>query len=217
MKVSTEACLLGAWAPIGNAERVLDIGTGTGLLALMLAQRQPAATIDAVEIDEAAARQAAENVAASPFADRIRVVKGTIQKYEAGDKKYDLIISNPPFYQQSLRSPDAARSGVLHATTLTFSDLLDAVDRLLAPDGKFVVLLPKHETRYLLVKAAGRGLCLHKQLRVYPQPDGQLFRQISVLGRRIQSVRFQDLCIHDSSGNYALEYVRLLKEFYLKF
>lgn len=224
MKVSTEACLFGAWAPVENTRRILDIGTGTSLLALMLAQRQPEATLDAVEIDEAAARQAAENVAASPFADRIRVFHQAIQDFAQfaiaapqSEFVYDLIVSNPPFYQRSLYSSEAARNRALHASTLNFEELLSAVVRLLAPTGLFVVLLPPHETTQLLGKATERGLLLQKQLHVFSRRGGRLFRQVSVLGRTVETVENETFSIQDSSGNYSPEYVRLLKEFYLKF
>ncbi len=224
MKVSTEACLLGAWAPVENARRILDIGAGTGLLTLILAQRQPEAVLDAVEIDEAAARQAAENAAASPFADRIRVFHHAIQEFPQSaiaappsEFVYDLIVSNPPFYQRSLYASEAARSRALHASTLNFEDLLNAVERLLAPTGRFVVLLPPHETGQLLGKAAERGLLLRKQLHVFSRTGGRLFRQVSVLGRTVETVEHETLSIQDSEGNYSPEYVALLKEFYLKF
>lgn len=217
LKVSTEACILGAWAtaPAG-ATRLLDVGTGTGLLALMLAQRHPDAVIDAVDVDETAVRQATEN-AASPFAERIRVLNQPIQEFGQSTLPYDFIVANPPFYQNNLRSPDAARNAAKHAESLTFEELLAAVGRLLAPAGAFAVLLPPFETEAFLRKAAETGLFLRRQLRVRHRTSGKLFRLVSELGFSEKSEVFEDLNIHDSEGGYSPEFVALLKPYYLNF
>lgn len=220
LKVSTEACILGAWAEETGAERILDIGTGTGILALMLAQRYPDATIDAVEIDGTAARQATQNVAASPFADRIRVIRQSIQEFSLFNSQlsisegYDLIVSNPPFYQNHLRSPQMARNQALHAVTLTFDALLDGVGKLLAPTGTFVVLLPPHEMGRLVAKAGGYGLLLQRQLHISQRPDGRPFRQISVLGFGAKPVEMEALTIYDAGGQYSAGFTQLLKAYY---
>jgi tRNA1Val (adenine37-N6)-methyltransferase len=226
LKVSTEACILGAWATAPDgATRLLDVGTGTGLLALMLAQRHPQALIDAVELAEAAARQATENVANSPFADRIRVHQTAIQEFSIFNSQfsifngngYDFIVANPPFYQHNLRSPDLARNAAKHAETLSFTDLLTAVRRLLAPTGAFVVLLPPVETEVFLRKAAESGLFLHRQLRVRHRPGGRLFRLVSELRFSEKEPDVEELSIHAPEGGYAPEFVALLKDFYLNF
>lgn len=218
LKVSTEACILGAWAtaPEG-ATRLLDVGTGTGLLALMLAQRHPDAVIDAVDVDTTAARQATDNIAVSPFADRVRVFQQRIQEFSQSAIPYDFIVANPPFYQNNLRSPDAARNATKHAETLTFDELLAATRRLLNPSGAFVVLLPPFETEVFLRKAAESGLFLHRQLQVRHRPGGKLFRVVSELGFSETTEVFEDLTIHDSKGNYSPEFVALLTDFYLNF
>lgn len=158
MKVCTDACVLGAWADVGTGARLLDIGTGTGLLALMAAQRAPHAHVDAVEVDEAAAQQAWENVANSPFARQITIHQTAIQDFlfPAPDPalRYDHILTNPPFYTNSLRSPDRAVNRALHADELPFSDLLAAVGRLLAPAGTWWLLLPPPEMNRLTQQAA---------------------------------------------------------------
>lgn len=224
LKVSTEACILGAWATATDgATRFLDVGTGTGLLALMLAQRYPQATIDAVEVAETAARQATDNVASSSFADRIRVHQVAIQEFSifnfqpSTSKGYDFIVANPPFYQNHLRSPDMVRNAAKHAESLTFDELLEAVRRLLAPAGGFVVLLPPVETEGFLRKATDSGLFLHRQLRVRHHPGGKLFRLVSELGFSETNAVFEELSIHAPEGNYSPEFVALLKEFYLNF
>ena len=156
MKVCTDACTLGAWADLENASRILDIGTGTGLLALMAAQRNPSADIDAVELDADAFSQAADNVRKSAFSSRIRVVHSSIQGFES-DLTYDCIITNPPFFQSDLRSPDTAKNLAHHAASLSFDQLLFAIDRLLTDSGSCHILLPADEAVVFSQKAEGLG------------------------------------------------------------
>ena len=135
MKVGTDGVLLGAWVPVRDTDRrVLDIGTGTGLIALMLAQRTAGARITALDVDPACAEQARENADASPWGGRIETVCAPVQAF--GAEPFDLIVSNPPFYDNSLPSPDAARTTARHTASLPFAELLDAVGRLLAPEGR---------------------------------------------------------------------------------
>ena len=150
MKVSTDACLLGAAADLSHATRLFDIGTGTGLLALMAAQRHPTVAIEAVEIDAAAAGQAAANVAASPWAGRIRVQPLSLAEYAATQPApFSHIVCNPPFFRQSLRSPDAARTTARHeaADSLSFAALAAFAAGFLAAGGLLTVLLPPPEMR----------------------------------------------------------------------
>ncbi|MGN6568280.1 MAG: tRNA1(Val) (adenine(37)-N6)-methyltransferase, partial [Flavipsychrobacter sp.] len=124
MKVSTDACIQGAWTPIHDHVRhVLDIGTGTGLLSLMLAQRDPRMHIDAVELDEQAATQAKENIVSSPFSERIDIIHGDAKEYQA-NQQYDLIICNPPFFQNSLLGDNSKRNTARHTLSFSYEDLL---------------------------------------------------------------------------------------------
>lgn len=140
MKVGTDGVLLGAWATGGT--RVLDIGTGTGIIALMLAQRCPQAQVTAIDIDEGAVRQASHNVAQSPFADRIEVLHESVQDFDGADGCFDAIMSNPPFFIDSLNAPDRQRNIARHAETLTYGQLMQAAWRLLADGGEFSVVVP---------------------------------------------------------------------------
>lgn len=170
MKVGTDGVLLGAWARVEpQDERILDIGTGTGLIALMLAQRS-AARITAVEIDPGSASQARENADASPWGERIEVVCSSVQAFDPG-RRFGLIVSNPPFYVDSLTCPDRGRSRARHAETLPFAELRDAVLRLLAPDGRFCLILPPQEAARFIGVAAGR-LFVSRCTEVCPTPRG---------------------------------------------
>ncbi|RZK18841.1 MAG: methyltransferase domain-containing protein, partial [Hymenobacter sp.] len=157
-KVSTDACILGAATDLTAATRVLDLGTGTGLLALMAAQRAPAASIEAIELDPAAAAQAAANVAASPWADRIQVRPLSLAAYAAtGPGVFSHIICNPPFFRRSLAPPDAARAQARHEgkDSLTFGDIIGFAGQHLEPDGTLTVLLPPPEMQQFEQEAAG--------------------------------------------------------------
>lgn len=138
MKVGTDGVLLGAWAEGGS--RILDIGSGTGLIALMMAQRFPEAVVDGIDIDEAACDEARENVLGSPFADRVEIRHVRLQDYQA--QPYDAIVSNPPFFVSSLKNPDERRSLARHSDSLPFADLFAGVRRLLKQDGVFSVIIP---------------------------------------------------------------------------
>ena len=187
MKVSSDACLLGAFVPLGEARYILDIGTGTGLLALMVAQRAaPGVHIDAVEISPAAAAKAYENVAASPFADAVHVHQGPIQQHEPSHgQRYELILANPPFYQNSLRGHEAARNLAWHAGPdgLDFTGLIDAVVRLMVDTGLFWVLLPMAQHAEFTQLAAGRGLHERERLSICHKPGDAVNRVISAFSR----------------------------------
>lgn len=223
MKVCTDACISGAYTDVTNAQKILDIGTGTGLLSMMLAQRSKA-MIDAVEIDNDAYTQAQSNIAESPFADRISLFHQPIQTFSqqnTGSEKahYDLIISNPPFYQHSLRSPDKQTNKALHATTLTFDELLDAVINLLGPKGRFVVLLPPFEARQLAEVAQKKGLYLSDQLLIQHNPQKAVFRHILSFGKTPVSAYTEDtLVIHEKNSTvYSDKFRQLLSDYYTIF
>ena len=155
MKVCTDACLFGAYVAdqvkTKAANNILDIGTGTGLLSLMLAQRVPA-LIDAVEIDEAAYQQAKENFEQSPWKERLFAFNTDVTKFET-EKKYDCIISNPPFFENDLKSNDSNKNNAKHDTSLSLDKLLQVVKKLLNDDGIFAVLLPYHRVEYFIATA----------------------------------------------------------------
>jgi tRNA1Val (adenine37-N6)-methyltransferase len=220
MKVSTDACLLGAAASLAGATRLLDIGTGTGLLALMAAQRHPAVKIEAVEIDAAAAAQAVANAAASPWAGRIQIHSLSLAAFAVRQPApFSHIICNPPFFRQSLRSPDAARTTARHeaADTLAFDDLVAFAARFLQPQGLLTVLLPPPEMRAFEGIAATRGLHPATRLVVRHRPGSRPLRHITGFRRGAKPVIETELTIRSVADEaaYSAAFRALLAGFYL--
>lgn len=218
-KVSTDACLLGAATDLAGATRVLDLGTGTGLLALMVAQRAPTAEVEAIEIDPAAATQAAANVAASPWASRIRVRPLSLASYAAAlPPAFSHIICNPPFFRRSLAPPDAARATARHAgaASLTFGDISAFAAGHLRPGGTLTVLLPPPEMRAFEHEAQASGLAVRARLAVRHRSGGRLTRVIAEFGGvGPATAREESLVIQDADGTYSAAFRALLNGFYL--
>jgi tRNA1Val (adenine37-N6)-methyltransferase len=218
-KVSTDACILGAATDLTNATRILDLGTGTGLLALMAAQRAPAAQIEAIEIDQDAAAQAAANVAASPWADRIRVQPLSLASYAVSlPLLFSHIICNPPFFRRSLAPPDAARATARHAgeDSLTFEEIVAFAAAQLQPRGLLMVLLPPPEMQQFALEAQAGGLAVRTRLSVRHRPGGRITRCIYAFGViGPAEVQEAELIIQDADGAYSAEFRALLGNFYL--
>ena len=215
MKVGTDGVLLGAWAACDGAKRILDIGTGTGLIALMLAQRNAEAQIYAVEIDETATRRARANFDISPWAERLEVEQTAVQHYSPSEK-FDLIISNPPYFVDSLQCPDAKRTTARHMQDLTFEELDRAVCRLLAEDGKFALILPVNEfEKYLSLTQ----LHLVRRCDVHPTTGAAVKRVMAEFAKsKTATLALENITIEqERRGDYTDEYRALTKEFYLKF
>ena len=215
MKVGTDGVLLGAWAACDGAKRILDIGTGTGLIALMLAQRNAEAQIHAVEIDETATRRARANFDISPWAERLEVEQTAVQHYSPSEK-FDLIISNPPYFVDSLQCPDAKRTTARHTQDLTFDELDRAVCRLLAEDGKFALILPVNEfEKYLSLTQ----LHLVRRCDVHPTTGAAVKRVMAEFAKsKTATLTLENITIEqERRGDYTDEYRALTKEFYLKF
>ena len=215
MKVTTDACILGAYTEVQGVKSVLDIGTGTGLLSLMLAQRSKA-KIDAIEIDENAYNQAITNANQSIFKDTITVYNTSIQDFET-DKRYDLIISNPPFFQNHLKSETESRNNSLHTDTLSFADLLSTVLRLLSPNGTFVVLLPAYESSFFEQLSILRELYPQKKLTIRHRKDTKILRIITTFGRIKEEIINEELIIKNPDESYSPDFQVLLKDYYLAF
>jgi tRNA1Val (adenine37-N6)-methyltransferase len=221
MKVGTDGCLLGAWASYAAPERILDIGTGTGVVALMLAQRYPQAIIDAVELEEAAANQAKANFEASPWEDRLSLYRGGIQEFES-ELSYDLIVSNPPFYPEADFSLAKGEARQLARSTvkLPYAELLSAAKRLLSPKGLFQLVLPANLADNFSQLANKFDLKLAEMCWIQPLPHREANRVLlSYSFEKIEIVESQ-VVIRLSTAqrhHYSAEYTELLKDFLIIF
>ena len=219
MKVCTDSCLFGAVLDVANAERILDIGAGTGLLSLMVAQRSKA-SIDAVEINPEAQQQAIQNFANSPWADRLHLHSESLQEFAAHNQQsYDIIFSNPPFFVSSLKSPDAAINAARHVEQAFFEEILRFAQKHLTSTGKLYLLLPPPEAVLFQKLAISHGLYLAHSLEVYTKVNGKCLRHIQTYtfdgSPFIQS---DSIAIREADGvTYTSEFVQLLKEYYLIF
>ena len=215
MKVGTDGVLLGAWAHGGR--RILDIGAGTGLISLMLAQRCPNASLTAVEIDSEAASQARENVAASPFADRVGVVATDIQSF-ATDERFDAIVSNPPFFTDSLRNPDSQRATARHADTLTYRDLFSAVSRLIADDGEFSAVIPFDRLTQFTAEAYLAGLTQSRRcaIRTTPRKNPKRYLVAFRPATNAHTAENSEECLMNADGTRSAWYIQLTENFYIK-
>lgn len=225
MKVCTDACLFAALAAVYKPyqqqvklpmmiNHCLDIGTGTGLLSLMFAQQNNTASIDAVEIDAGAAQQATENIAASPWASNIKVYNEDIVSFDKG-RKYDCIITNPPFFEGDLKSADAAKNNAKHDTSLDLAQLLKVMERLLSPNGFAAVLLPYQRVVHFTEEARKTGLYLVKQILVKQTFKHKFFRGILFFTRKEVKPEFETIIIKDPDHNYTPEFAAALKDYYL--
>jgi len=226
MKVGTDGTLLGAWAHGG--QQILDIGTGTGLIALMMAQRFPESNITAIEIDGEACKQASENVAASPFHNRISVNHASLQQYcnnnmlEAdsqglrGKYYFDAIVCNPPFFVNSLKAPDKHRSMARHADTLTYAELFYRVSELLAEEGEFSAIVPFDCREAFVSEALLHDLHLTRLCSVRTTPRKQPRRYLLAFGwRNASEVEQTEGVIEDAPNVKSAWYAALTQEFYL--
>ncbi|GKX63092.1 tRNA1(Val) (adenine(37)-N6)-methyltransferase [Pragia fontium] len=218
MKVTTDGVILGGWTDVHNCQRVLDIGTGTGLLALMLAQRSDERVVlDAVEIDGAAYLQAKENVQASPWHQRIQVFHADIQDYaEQTDEHYDLIISNPPYFPEGTDCRDEARSRARYTHILSHHNLLMYVDRLLLPHGRFAVMLPCASGQSLEQLALSMGWFTLRRTWVSDVPDKPAYIILLELTKAPSICHEQHLVTHQPGRqSYTEQFKQLAKDFYL--
>lgn len=218
MKVGTDGVLLGAWAGVRPSDRrMLDIGTGTGLIALMLAQRAPEASVIGVDIDDVG--QARENADASPWGDRVAFERCAVQEFSTPEL-FDLIVSNPPFFVDSLTCPDEGRTAARHAVHLPFDELRDAVLRLLAPAGRFAVILPTPEAARFLTACAGR-LALTRRTDVRTtlrHPAKRALMEFSRADAAATAPETSELVVGTGEHEcYTPEYRALTRDFYLKF
>jgi tRNA1Val (adenine37-N6)-methyltransferase len=216
MKVSTDACIQGAWTPVtSGVKRVLDIGTGTGLLSLMLAQRNDQALIEAVELDKEAALQAEQNVASSPWSDRITIIHADVKDYTFRHK-FDLIICNPPFFNNSLLGKTDERNHARHTLSLSFHELFEVIRNNLSETGYVSILFPMAEHTQWKTIVEKNGWSIYHYLNIQPKPGSAPNRIVSLCApNTMQLTQSEDLLIRDNAGQYTPEFIHLLRPFYL--
>lgn len=218
MQIGTDGVLLGAWAPLDKEpQSILDIGTGTGIIALMLAQRSEAEVIDALELDEDAYEQATDNFENSSWADRLFCYHTHLYEFATEmDDTYDLITCNPPFFGHSQKTEDSARNQARFEDAMPFELLAGAAQRLLNPDGIFAVILPFSRKAEFLSLAAKAHLSPVKVTNVRGQAGNDFKRVLIALTTEASEIEENELTIENSRHNYTAEYIELVKEFYLK-
>lgn len=234
MKVGTDGILLGAWAPLGQASRILDLGTGSGLIALMLAQRVSAQRasfeveaeveskakterpweIVGLELDAAAARQATENVAASPWSAHVSIAQGAVQDYQASG--FDLIVSNPPYFSPGQKFASEARAHARHTASLSVAQLFAHARRLSVADGQLALVLPHQALAAALNEAERNGWYLAQQVAVYTKAGKPALRFLLLFSSIKCGLTASELVINAADGGYQPEYVDLVRSFYLK-
>ena len=218
MKIGTDGVLLGAWIPLNNNPfTILDIGTGTGIIALMLAQRSAAQQIDALEIDEKAYEQAVDNFENSPWSDRLFCFHAELAEFVVEpEEKYDLIVSNPPFYTEDYKTNDQKRDLARFVDALPFAELLEAATLLLSENGIFAVIIPFKEEQNFLKLAKQNNLFPIKVTRVKGTPTSEIKRSLLAFTQNsIPNFPIDELIIETSRHQYTPEYLTLTKDFYL--
>ncbi|MGW9685110.1 tRNA1(Val) (adenine(37)-N6)-methyltransferase [Flagellimonas sp. 2504JD1-5] len=218
MKVGTDGVLLGAWTSLdGNPNSILDIGAGTGLIALQMAQRCDAELIDAIEVDEDAYEQCVENFEISPWGDRLFCYHAGLDEFvDEMEEKYDLIVSNPPFYSEEVTSGDSARDAARQNNSLPFDELLEGVSKLLSPKGAFSVIIPFKEEKDFVSLAESFRLFPSRITRVKGNSNTEVKRSLLEFGFSKVMVQENELTIELERHQYTKEYIDLTKDFYLK-
>lgn len=216
MKVGMDGVLLGAWTSVENVRTILDIGTGSGVIALMLAQRTTdSVRVDAVEISDDA-HQAAENFGASPWKDRLHIFHIAVQELEV-QEPYDLIVTNPPYYVNALKPPDPRRERARHGQSLRHDEIVATADRLLSASGRLSLILPVAESKPFETLAARHGFYCSRVCEVQSRPGKAPIRRLMEFERTPYPTRRASLCLLDTEGQPSAEYRSLLADFYLNF
>jgi len=218
MKVGTDAVLLGAWSSVtNNPNSILDIGAGTGILAMMLAQRCSAELIDAIEIDDNAFEQCVDNFENAPWSDRLYCYHASLKELvDEIEDKYELIISNPPFYSEDYKTSDNSRDLARFSDALPVEQLIASVSKLLAMDGQFSVIIPFKDKKHFIETALNYGLFVNRILNVKGNPKALIKRSLIEFSFHENEINKEELIIETERHQYTKEYINLTKDFYLK-
>lgn len=215
MKVGTDGVLLGAWAPLTDGQRILDVGTGCGLIALMLAQRFPTSSITGIDIDQDAIDQAQENVDASPFAQRVRLEHSPLQDFSTGKARFDAVVCNPPFFVDALLSPDAQRTAARHTASLPFEELIAHTERLLSTNGQFCAILPTPAFDEFHNRCFAHGLILEHSCWVKTSARKAPKRMMVCYRKGEVEHRDEQQLLLTENGQRSEAYASLTRDFYL--
>ncbi|MCI2228926.1 methyltransferase [Polaribacter sp. MSW13] len=221
MKVGTDGVLLGAWCSVDNyPDTILDIGAGTGVISLMIAQRTDAMTIDAVEVDENAYEQTMANFEASDWGDRLYCYNATFQEFAdeiaEEEETYDFIVSNPPFYTDDFETEDVSRNKARFTSSLSFNELLVGVSKILSKSGKFSIVIPFKEEGNFINLAKNNNLLLNRVCRVQGNKNSEIKRSLLEFSFHQTTIKEEHLIIETARHQYTKEYINLTKYFYLK-
>lgn len=218
MKIGTDAVLLGAWISIeNNPLTILDIGAGTGVLSLMLAQRSSAETIDAIEIDDDAYEQCVDNFEESPWGDRAFCYHASLEEFvEDIEEQYDLIICNPPYYSEDYKTENISRDLARFQDAMPFDHLIESVSKLLSESGIFSVIIPFNEEDIFIALASKHNLFPKRILHVKGNPTSEIKRSLLEFSFRENDIEIQELIIETERHQYTEDYINLTKDFYLK-
>ncbi|CNE94747.1 putative O-methyltransferase [Yersinia rohdei] len=219
MKVGTDGVLLGAWVPVEKARKVLDIGCGSGLIALMIAQRTATeVVIDGVELEPEAAAQACSNAAQSPWAERVHIYEQDVHLFaENHSHQYDLIVSNPPYFAPAVACRDEARDTARYTGSLTHDALLNSAEKLITAEGIFCVVLPHDLGVEFARLALEQRWFIHCQVDIRDRPGKPLHRMLLKLARQAGETQYQQLSLRQSEGVYSPEFCALISDFYLNY
>jgi tRNA1Val (adenine37-N6)-methyltransferase len=216
-KVGTDGVLLGAMADISDVKRILEIGSGTGVISIMLAQRSKAEIVS-LEPDHESFIESCNNVILCKWKGRITVINSDLQNYDPGAEKFDLIVTNPPYFSDSLRNPDPRKSSARHNHTLTTEDLLNGVTKLLENNGVFQLIMPYVEGNIFIAEAQQYGFYCRSIVKIKPLPTSETRRLVLSFSRERQKVTERFLTIESGKRHeFTDEYINLTKDFYLKF
>lgn len=216
MKIGTDAIILGRWVEVSENDDVLDIGTGCGLLPLMLAQKG-IKSADAVEIDDESCEEAAQNFAISAWNSRLSAINDDVKDYAAKcSKKYDLIVSNPPFYFGD-NIPEKAKKGLArHTNTLSYKDLLQSVKKMLKPDGRFALVLPAIESKAFLKESENQGFFLKKEMKIVPIEGKEPNRiNMQLVVNQVDKIEIEAFVLRNQDHSFTKDYKDFLKDYYL--